>query len=185
VINEQLQNLLFLQQQLIQNPLYNANPALFSMMPMSYPPLFNYQAYLEQVKINNFLAMNNPMGMFNSKLMTNCIPFSKLPHNIANDQKQSKLDQPITKKEPLPSEVENIEHKPLAENDKKATETKTAQQNQPIQFKSKSCYHIGIAYNIHFSNLKEKGGLSFNNTADYQKIDPTYPAKRARQRKAS
>lgn len=57
---------------------------------------------------------------------------------------------------------------------------------QPIDFKRKSCYHVAIAYNIHFARLKDKGLLNCVNTQEsYLKLDPTFPAKMIRQRKNS
>lgn len=84
MLDEQLQKLLFLQQQLLQNPLYAANnPALYSMFPYFNAPMLNYQLYMEQMKANPFFGMGNPMGMFPNNLINNCIPFSKLPFATA------------------------------------------------------------------------------------------------------
>lgn len=57
---------------------------------------------------------------------------------------------------------------------------------QPIDFKRKSCYHVAIAYNIHFALLKEKGLFNcVNSEESYLQLDPTFPAKKIRQRRNS
>lgn len=45
-------------------------------------------------------------------------------------------------------------------------------------FVTKSCNHISIAYNIHFSQLKEKG--LFKNVATQEEIDRMDPTSKSR-----
>ncbi len=45
---------------------------------------------------------------------------------------------------------------------------------------------MAIAYNIHFSKLKEKGLLqNINNSKEYEKLDPTFLAKKVREKKVT
>lgn len=88
---QQMQQLQQLQQQIFQNPMYGGmNPAMFPMMPYSFPQMMNYQLYLEQLKTDPYLSLQNLMGMFPPNMGNNYIPFSKLPfqRNNQNDQKK-------------------------------------------------------------------------------------------------
>ena len=56
---------------------------------------------------------------------------------------------------------------------------------QPPNFNKCASYHIAIAYHIHYVQLKKNGVLSDDTQSkvDLEAIDPTFQAKKVRERK--
>lgn len=56
----------------------------------------------------------------------------------------------------------------------------------PPDFKKRASYHVAIAYNIHYLQLKNRGKLPDSMNPDKREIDaidPTYYAKKIREKK--
>lgn len=67
------------QQQLFQTQLMAMNSGLYPMYPYPMSQFVNYQMYMEQLKNNPYISLQNMMGMFAPGMGNNYIPFSKLP----------------------------------------------------------------------------------------------------------
>lgn len=74
------------QQQLFQTQLMAMNSGLYPMYPYPMSQLVNYQMFMEQLKNNPYLNLQNMMGMFAPGMANNYIPFSKLPFTRNNGQ---------------------------------------------------------------------------------------------------
>lgn len=74
------------QQQLFQTQLMAMNSGLYPMYPYPMSQLVNYQMFMEQLKNNPYLNLQNMMGMFAPGMANNYIPFSKLPFARNNGQ---------------------------------------------------------------------------------------------------
>lgn len=57
----------------------------------------------------------------------------------------------------------------------------------PPDFKKRASYHVAIAYNIYYLQLKKKGRIPDNipDKREIEAIDPTFHAKKVRERKSS
>lgn len=90
---EQLQQYQQLQQHLFQSQLLAMNNGMYPMFSYGFPPVLNYQLYLEQLKSNPYAAMQGlqtlqglqgAMGMMGQAGQTQTgqgeyVPLSKLP----------------------------------------------------------------------------------------------------------
>lgn len=183
----QYQQMQAMQQQCINNPMFSLYP--YQMM--------SYAMYMEQMKNHPYVmssmqpfptletmqglqGVNGVPGTGMMNVMgSSYIPFSKLPFQRGSGVETKKDEKKI---ESSTSLVKETEQKPMQTSSGRIY----IEQNQPIDFKKKSCHHVAIAYNIHFDRLKKKGLLeNISKNDNYEKLDPTFPAKRIRQRKVS
>ncbi len=210
---EQLQQYQQLQQQLFQSQLLAMNNGMYPMFSYGFPPVLNYQLYLEQLKNNPYAAMQNMqnmqglhstmgmMGQGGQMSQGEYIPLSKPPisrgaqQSFQSTENKKEQVQPQPQKHVQPTVTQGtpkIVQTATSHTPQTATEGELEMQKisdmiiQPIDFKRKSCYHVAIAYNMHFARLKEKGLFnSVNSEESYLQLDPTFPAKKIRQRRNS